>query len=254
MKGIFVSSIRDESELILKLAEENDFGIEILGFVEPHKLCNYDILLDNTRGRLSNVSKRALHGPFLDLFPGSIDPEIINVVRRRFLDAYRTAKELKAQHIIFHAGYIPKAAFPNTWLDNSARFWNSFLSEVDDHMKIYIENVCEDDYGLLRELIQAVNSPKLSICLDVGHANIHSKYTLKEWIQDLHNTIKYVHLHNNDGIHDKHWGLCKGNIEIVSILELLEAYAPDAYWSLETKADETEESIQLLKKADLIGY
>lgn len=246
MKDIFISSIRDESKHIFQLAEQYNLGIEVLGFIEQYQLENYDMSLEATRTRLLNISKRSLHGPFMDLFPGSFDPAIVNVVKHRFLSAYRTARDIQAQHIIFHAGYIPKATFPKTWLNNCVVFWNNFLLDMDENIEIHIENVCEDDYGLMRELIEAIDNPRLSICLDIGHANIHSLQSLDDWIKGLGDKIKYVHLHNNDGVKDCHWGLCRGEIEILSILELLESYSPNAHWSLETKIDETEESISLL--------
>lgn len=147
---------------------------------------------------------------------------------------------------------IPKATFPRTWLDNSINFWTSFLSEIEKDIEIHIENVCEDDYGLMMELVEAVNNPRFSVCLDIGHANIHSSQTLNEWIKGLGNMIKYVHLHNNDSIKDNHWGLCRGNIDILRILEMLELHSPNAHWSLETKVDETQESIELLVRHGFI--
>lgn len=105
MKDIFVSSIRDESELVFQLAEQYDLGIEILGFIEPYRLSNYNLLLEDTIGKLSKIHKRSLHGPFIDLFPGSFDPAIVDVVKNRFYSAYKTANALSAQHIVFHAGY-----------------------------------------------------------------------------------------------------------------------------------------------------
>lgn len=252
MKDIFVSSIRDESELIFKLAEEYALGIEILGFIEPFKLNDYDMSIMNLEGKLSKIHKRSLHGPFMDLFPGSIDPEIVRVVKNRFISAYKTARILKAKHIIYHAGYVPKATFPKVWFNNSVKFWDGFLSEIEDNIEIHIENVCEENFDIIRELVEAIDSPKFSVCLDIGHANVNSSKNLDEWIKGLGSKIKYVHLHSNDGTSDNHWGLCRGNIDILKTLELLEFHSPDASWSLETKLDETEESILLLDKYGFI--
>lgn len=240
MKNVFVSSLRDEADKVYRLAEEFNLGIEILGFIEPYKINDYNGKINLTKEKLSNITKRSMHGPFLDLFPASQDPEIVQVVKKRFLDAYETAKILNAKHLILHAGFIQKAFFPDSWLENCAIFWKDFLSDVGDDIEIHIENVCEDDYSLIGELIKTVNNPIFSACLDIGHVNVNSSKTLEDWIKGLNDNIRYVHLHNNDGVFDKHNGLLRGEINILKTLELLEEYAPNASWSLETKLDQTD--------------
>ncbi|MFZ5354886.1 MAG: TIM barrel protein [Bacillota bacterium] len=101
--------------------------------------------------------------------------------------------------------------------------------------------------------MEAVDSSKFSLCLDVGHAHINSNMLLERWVKGLNSKIRYVHLHNNDGKSDKHFGILRGKIDIENTLELLEKYAPDAKWSLETKSDETEESLLWLKQKGYIG-
>jgi sugar phosphate isomerase/epimerase len=182
------------------------------------------------------------------LFPASKDPEIVGIVRKRFLQAYATAKAINAKHIVFHAGYISKAYFPGDWLKTSTDFWKKFLSHTDDDIEIHIENVCEDDYLLINELIESISKPIFSACLDIGHVNVNSPKSISDWIKGLNTKIKYVHLHNNDGISDGNHGLCRGEINISNVLEMLELYAPDAKWSLETKLHETEESILWLER------
>jgi len=252
LKGIYVSTIRDESEKVFNLAKEYNLGFEIQGFIEPYTICDFEEILKITKRKLLDIEQRSLHGPFVDLFTASRDPEIVRVVKKRFLDAYHTAKSLKARHLIFHAGYIPKAFFPEHWLKTSTEFWRDFLKNIGDDIHIHIENVCEEDWTVIRELIKAVDNPIFSACLDIGHANINSSKSLEEWIKGLNEDIRYVHLHNNHGITDSHFGLCNGEIDILKTLELLEVYAPNAKWSLETKLEETEESILFLEKNGFI--
>lgn len=243
LKQIFVSSLRDEATRIFEIAEDYNLGVEILGFIYPYTIENYREKIDITNHKLINIKQCSLHGPFLDLFPSSKDPEIIDVIRKRFMQAYNTAKSINAKHLIFHAGYIPKAYFPQEWLKTSIGFWKDFLFQLDGNMEIHIENVCEDDYWLINDLIEAVDNPIFSACLDIGHVNVNSQKTIADWIKGLNTKIKYVHLHNNDGINDNHFGLRRGKINIANVLELLEIYAPNSKWSLETKLKETEESV-----------
>lgn len=252
MKNVFVSSIRDEAEEVFKLAEEFHLGIEIQGFMQQYMINDLSSVEIATKERLLNIQKRSMHGPFIDLFPASKDPAIVEVVKKRFLEAYKTAKTLNIQHLIFHAGFIPKAYYPKEWLTNSMVFWRDFLSQIGDDIEIHIENVCEEDFSLINDLVESVNSPVFSACLDIGHVNVNSSRSLEHWIKGLNTNIKYVHLHNNDGLIDSHYGLCRGQINILQTLELLETYAPNAAWSLETKLAETKQSVLLLEQNGFI--
>lgn len=252
MKEVYVSTLRDESEKIFKLVKELGLGFEVQGFIQPYNIRDYERKLHDINNKLQGIQQVALHGPFVDLFTGSRDPKIVEVVKNRFLDAYYTARSIKAKHLIFHAGYIPKAFFPKQWLETSIEFWKDYFKGIGNDMEIHIENVCEDQWGIMAELIEAVDNPRFSVCLDIGHANVNSSESLEQWIKGLNKYIKYVHLHNNYGISDNHYGLGNGDIDMLRTLELLEMYAPDAKWSLETKLEETEESILFLSKNGFI--
>ena len=247
MRSIYVSCINDEGSEVYKLAEELQLGVEVLGFIEPFRISDFSEKVRITKDKLVKINNRSIHGPFLDLYAASRDPEVINVVKSRFVQAYKTAKLLDARNIVFHAGYIPKAFYPDDWIKQSTVFWRDFLYYVDENTEIHIENVCEDDYSLICRLVEFVDRPNFSVCLDIGHVNINSTKPIEEWIKRLNNKIKYVHLHNNDGISDSHFGLCRGNIDILRTLEMLEKYSPNAIWTLETKLNETEQSVLWLK-------
>jgi sugar phosphate isomerase/epimerase len=126
-----------------------------------------------------------------------------------------------------------------------------FLSSKDDGLRIHLENVYEDDYSIMIELLDRVNAAlgreALTVCLDIGHVHANSSRTLQEWIPGLGGHIHYVHLHNNDGFLDDHWGLWKGKIEMVPALDLLKTHAPEALWTIETIPADIEGSIVWLR-------
>ena len=252
MKNIFVSSIRDEADEVFKLAEEFQLGIEIQGFMEPYMINDFASAEKATKEKLLNIQQCSMHGPFIDLFPASKDPAIVEVVKKRFSEAYKTAKTLNARHLVFHAGFIPKAYYPKDWLNNCTVFWKDFLSNIGEDIEIHIENVCEDDFSLINDLIESIHNPIFSACLDIGHVNVNSSNSLEHWIRGMNSNIRYVHLHNNDGVFDGHYGLCRGQIDILRTLNLLEAYAPNAAWSLETKLAETKQSVLWLEQNGFI--
>ena len=117
---------------------------------------------------------------------------------------------------------------------------------------MHLENVYEDDCSAIAELLDRVNealhADRLTACLDIGHVHANSSRTFDEWITGLGHRIRYVHLHNNNGILDDHWGLWKGKIDIVRVLDLLMKYSPDSAWTIETVVNDIEQSALWLKE------
>jgi sugar phosphate isomerase/epimerase len=141
-------------------------------------------------------------------------------------------------------------------MQNSTEFWADFLSDKHGSMRFHVENVYEDDHSIIAELVDAVNetldADALTACLDVGHVNANSSRTFEEWIKGLGNRIEYVHLHNNDGVLDDHFGLWRGTIDMVKVLDLLMAHSSDAVWTIEAVPADVERSVLWLRERGYI--
>jgi sugar phosphate isomerase/epimerase len=237
---------------ILPLALEHNVGIEIQEYVFPENIDRYDHMARDIGRKIREITLRGFHGPFSELVPASRDTKIQKVTRSRFQSAYELAKTVGAQHLILHTGYIPKTYPRESWIKNSVGFWVSFLSDKHGSMRLHLENVYDDDYSMVSELLNRVNEAlqrdTLTACLDIGHVHSNSSKTLEEWIRGLGSQIRYVHLHSNDGIVDDHWGLWKGRIDIAHVLDLLVEYAPDSVWTIETIRTDIEKSVVWLRE------
>ncbi|SHJ74696.1 Sugar phosphate isomerase/epimerase [Clostridium amylolyticum] len=249
-----------ETEEMKDILRKYPINLEIVNFGSAMILDNWQHYLKEYKKDMEEfISQRevTIHGPFVDMSPGSPDKEIRRVTRDRFQLAFNIAKELKAKHIIFHSGYIPKVSYAEEWLENSKEFWRGFtkdnLNDLKTNMnheglEIHIENVFDEDYVLIKELIEYINYPSVSACLDIGHANASSPKSLDHWIKGLGKSIGYVHLHNNDGKHDYHNPLTNGTIDIKTTLNQLKLTVPNAPWSLEIFSKEgIIDSIELIK-------
>lgn len=243
INNVMITNRSDESYL---LAKEFGLGIEVHDFFFPKVMDNPQLHKESIKQLLGGIKLRSIHGPFSDLVPASCDTKIIEVCKSRFTSAFETAKELNAQHLIFHTGFIPKTYFPKDWLNNSIKFWSDFLSDKANDIEIHIENVYEDDLNLIKDLVDAVDNPKFSVCLDLGHVNANSSKTLTHWIAGLNDRIRYVHMHNNYGESDDHFGLWKGQINMLNTLESLKVHSPRAMWTIETLSDDIKPSIKWL--------
>ncbi len=116
---------------------------------------------------------------------------------------------------------------------------------------MFIENVSEERPEILRDLVDGVTDPRIAVCLDVGHANKTSRLPLPEWVAILGSRIGHVHLSNNDGVHDCHWRLDRGTLDVPAVLDALTAAAPDASYTLECA--EEEASLAWLAELGYLG-
>ena len=235
----------------LSIARKYQVGLELLEFALPENLDSGRFNAEEVRLEVRDLPLLGFHGPFSELVPASRDSMVRQVTRARFQQGYAFAQMIGAQHLILHSGFIPKTYPRDIWIQNSLGFWADFLADKPVHNLIHMENVYEDDFTILRELVDKVNQSfgdeRLSICLDIGHVNANSSRTLANWIIGLGDRIRYTHIHNNEGILDDHWRLDRGKINVEETLNLLIHYAPNALWTIETDVDDLEPSLLWLQ-------
>ncbi|MBN1409488.1 MAG: sugar phosphate isomerase/epimerase [Spirochaetales bacterium] len=233
-----------ELEPIITMAGKYGTGLELMHFM---RLENFNHRFVNKVKKLTRYTPvRSIHGPFCDLIPASIDPKIRDVVMYRFGQAVKAAKSLKVNKIVFHSGYIPHVYKSEDWVENSIKFWKRFARSLPGSMEIHIENVYEDDFSILSDLIDGINDKRFSLCLDVGHVNVNSSRHWSEWIEKLGTKIGHTHLHNNDGKKDSHNAFDDGTIDMKYLLEVLANTAPQAGLNIEVDQGNIEASIQFL--------
>ena len=249
MGNIYVSQLFSEDK-VSELVKDYNIGIEIIEFGIGYTLDKDDNGVVEFCERMGDLIKRrplSGHGPFLDLNPASFDSMIKSVTLTRYNQAYNIAKKLGADRIVFHSCYYEDIYFKETYINNSLEFWNEFLSDKDESVKIHIENMYDKDISVLKELVDKVNNSIFSICLDIGHANCYSNQSLEEIIELLGNRIGHLHLSNNNGKKDSHCGLNNGNINVINTLNLIDKYCNDPSMTIEvTDFNEAIESIEFI--------
>jgi sugar phosphate isomerase/epimerase len=234
-------------EDVLPIAFIYQVGLEVLEFASPENLDQASSLVEDIRQKVSGIPLLGMHGPFTELVPASRDPMVRQVARTRFQQGYEVSQRLCAQHLVLHSGFFPKTYPRDQWIQNSYDFWVDFLADKPATNRIHMENVYEDDFTALQELIDRVNerlqAEILSICLDIGHVYANSSKTVADWITGLGDRIRYTHLHNNDGILDDHWRLDNGRINVSEVLDLLSKHSPNSVWTIETIVSDIEPSL-----------
>lgn len=230
-----------------ELALVRGMGLEIIGFCTAERMEDEE-LLTSEEARLRPFSRKSLHAPYYELTPCAIDSLIGRVSLHRYRQAVETSLRLGIRRMVVHSGYAPQMYFPEWFVPKSIEFWKDFVRELPEDFEMLLENVLDVRPEHIRDVCDGVDDPRLRICLDVGHANAYSELPVEDWIRMLGGRIAHVHLHNNDGSRDAHAPLNAGIMDIVHILELLDAHAPEAEICIESV-----DAVSCLKTLEEIG-
>ena len=218
-------------------ARRYSLGLEIAEYCTAYNMDEHFPETDRAvREKLSGVSCAVLHAPFNELFPCAIDPRARALAADRYREAIALAGRYGAKKVVIHGGYNPKIYYPCWYTEQSALFWREFL-RGDPGVDIVLENVLEEEPEYLLDIVRETDSPRLGLCLDVGHVNAYSRVPLTEWLGKLAPYLRHFHLHNNDGSADTHAPLDAGSIPMKDFLRRALKLCPGATFTLELPED-----------------
>jgi sugar phosphate isomerase/epimerase len=236
---VLLSANRANMPGCIELALQQDLGIEIMTFANPSVLDgdwrelveSYKTMLRPIRGLLT------LHGPFMDMAPGSPDAKVNEICFSRYSHALQIAEQLNARVVIFHANFI--AAIHNDdyrqgWQQRNIVFWSRMAEVARQHnVTIAVENMWEFDPNIIGDVLRAVDHPYLRACIDVGHAHLFSRVPFETWLQVMEPWLIHTHLNNNNGVIDIHHAFIDGVLDYTQILRTLRALPNPPPYTLE---------------------
>jgi len=164
------------------------------------------------------------HAPFVDLSPGSPDPEVWRLTRRRYEKVVQLIPLFRPRTIVCHAGFERKryGYLRDVWLEKSIEMWRWLGERVhEEGAQLMLENVFEDGPDELQQLFASLKREKVGFCFDTGHQSAFSNTSLETWMESLGCFIGQVHLHDNFGSEDEHLALGKGIIDFPAFFRLL---------------------------------
>lgn len=229
MDQVLLSAKRGNFEDCVRLAAQYRLGIEIVTFAFPDVLDgDWETLLREYKEALQIVrGPITVHGPFLDMAPGSPDKRINEICMARYKHGIHIASELNARCIVFHANFIAAIHNPEYrtgWHQRNLQFWQEAADYAEEHgVLIAIENMWEFDPYIIGDLLREINHPYLKACIDVGHAHLFSiqqdeTLSFETWLRVLEPYLIHFHMNNNDGKLDVHKGFPDGILDYNSIL------------------------------------
>ncbi|MFO7320405.1 MAG: sugar phosphate isomerase/epimerase family protein [Chloroflexota bacterium] len=238
----------------IDVAVKCGLGLELMVFANPDILDGawretveaYRVFLEPVPGPVM------LHGPFMDIAPGSPDRRANQVAIERFQHAIRIARSLNAEKVIFHANFIGAIradSYRRGWHERNVVFWNEIAEYARQYdVVIAVENMWEFDPEIIGAVLREVDHPNLRACLDVGHARLYSDVPLKDWLAALEPYLVHVHLNNNDGVSDMHRSLDSGVIDYHRVLPELRSLSNPPSMTLEMNClDDMLSSLEFLE-------
>lgn len=231
-------------------AEKYGLHLEIAEYCTAWNMDEFFPSIDpQVRTKLKSCRKSLFHGPYNELFPCAIDKKARELAAERYRQAIDLAKGYGSDKVIIHGGYNPWIYYPVWYVEQSVAFWREFLQD-DPGVEIVLENVLETDPNWLAEIVELVNSPRMKLCLDIGHVNSYSQISVFDWLDRWAPHLSHFHIHNNDSGSDQHQALNCGTIPMLEFLDRAAILCPDATFTLELM--ETEPSVIWLRENGVI--
>lgn len=241
-------------DALLEYAKEHRYNLEISTFIIPEILdTNWQEVVKDYQRKLHEFKgATCIHGAGQDIQPRSEDGKIREVSEQRIFQGIEIAKQLKAKYVVFHGNFDPvmrAEGYKLEWIEQNASFWSEVIEKYPSST-ILLENIHESTPGILRGLLDGVNSPRLGVCLDTGHINVYSKVPVEEWFAVLGKDIRFMHVHDNKGDFDSHLATGKGTINWQEFSDLIAKYQIDPDITFEVAGlgqERLEATIQSLK-------
>lgn len=236
-------------------------GVEILDFSDlgpyagglEEQADGWSRALEGFRGA------RSMHGAYIDLHAGAADPAVVEVNRLRHRQSLRAARLAGCDVMTVHSGFPPRLPEPGTREHLNRRmagYLQWLADQAGEHgVRLAIENVFEADPRLISDLCEGIGRSNVGVCLDVGHAYLSSGYGLDTWVHELAPLLVSMHLHDNDRVHDRHWGIGLGTVPFNALKRALADPAlGEVRLTVEAfPLEDAWESVQLVADATVAG-
>ncbi len=211
------------------------YDLEKLGFTgweivsEGKQQLNDTTLLEIKNIRETTNLVLTLHLPFSDLNLASLNHPIWKETIRQMSRCLERASDF-IELAVVHPGHLSPLGMQlpeMAWRQNIEGLRTVCDFASDFGIKIGVENMVNMQHifgkqpGEIMGMIESIERDNAGLVLDVGHANTNNN--IDEFLGDLGKII-HVHLHDNNGKHDEHLELGKGNINWKKVIKKFDGY------------------------------
>jgi sugar phosphate isomerase/epimerase len=207
-------------DLFIRHGINPEIGIDATA-LERFSLSDFGRIAEKLHKRNLSIT---MHGPFVDLSPGSPDPAVRALTRHRFEQLLELVALFKPKSLVCHAGYDRKryGFHREEWIEKSLEIWSWLaLCARERGAILMLENVYEDGPGDIHVLFERLAHLDVRFCLDPGHASAFGQAALEQWLESLGFYLGQIHLHDNHGDWDDHLALGYGKIDFQNLFNFL---------------------------------
>jgi len=190
------------------------------------------------------------HLPFHGLHLSCADPRVMSYSREVLMEGLEIGTILGCQAAIFHTGFSNhvRPAHIESWRDRLIVTLKELVAMAEDEeIVLAIENAYEPDATLLLEVLEAVNSPWLRFCVDLGHAACFSRMAPEEWINVFKDHLISLHVHDNEGLEDEHLACGRGVVGYEEVYRALAEVNVSCNITLEVADEDIPPSLEHLR-------
>ena len=208
---------------------------------EMERLLSAELALAREAGiRFSQV-----HGPWR-YPPRDGTPEDRAERKEKMERSFRAAKLLKCSYVVIHPimPYGTKVdPDPECFFRMNVEFFRALLPAARENgVTICIENMPMSKLSIsppaeTLRLIEAIDDPNVAFCLDTGHSIVRGVQP-GDAVRQGSKYLKVLHVHDSDGLQDRHWYPGTGAIDWQDFLDALQEVGFAGVLSLETEPDE----------------
>jgi sugar phosphate isomerase/epimerase len=140
----------------------------------------------------------------------------VELVRNRI----EMAARLRADVVIIHVPSDAEAEAQKKLIGPVRRSLDELLPFAQSQgIRIAIENMETDDFGMLTTLLEAYDESALGLCYDSGHGNIDGRGL--DNLEKIKARLIALHLHDNDGTSDQHKNPFTGTVDWERLARLI---------------------------------
>lgn len=178
--------------------------------------------------------RHGIHAVFSGVDLSTWDERIRAVIIERLRECLQFGAEIGATHAVIHSPFqwfgSPLVAFSS----QSVRgLYNAFVHMILEPLlptaeqmglAFVIETIADGNSNALVELVKSFNSPHVQLSIDTGHVTIMESIggaPPDQWVMDAGDLLGHVHLQDNDGHADRHWGIGQGRINWYAFFKAL---------------------------------
>lgn len=252
---ILLQPLSPQRQEWVDLARKENFRFEVFELSVPFVTDDPDASEKLIKWYAGNAINESLHGAFMDINPGSGDPKIAKVSKDRCEQSCDIARTLGCRRVVFHASAHP--FLYSNYLEYMTPRCVDYYTELSaryPEMTICIENSMDAYTDSLVMLMKAVDSPRIRVCLDIGHV-FYSNEPVEKWFDVLGEYIDCLHLSDNNLKYDDHLAVGDGKIPWKAVHRAwTSAGCPGSAATIEVgNFNNVLRSIDYMKKNSLLG-